>query len=238
MIRYKTSLSIIILLSLNSIAGWAQQQSDERKITISASDSTIKTAIWDKPMKKKARANYTYYWYYAGTINHNQGGFSGKLIHGKYEVFNSQRKLLSQGNFLYGVKQGNWIRWNENGTKIESCSFTNGLLNGTFKTFDRSGYVLSKIIYKKGLPDGIAAYYSIDTTIIKKFRMGKEVLAKKHKRWFAKSKKTKPPHESEISTGEKYDKAPGKRKSFLWFKRTAPEKKNIEDKTVIPKQDS
>lgn len=219
---------IVILLCINSLSGIAQQKNGQRNVTISYPDSVIKTSVLDKPLKNGVSDNYTYYWYYAGTINQNQGGYSGKLINGRFEVFDNHQKLLSQGNFRFGLKYGNWIRWYEDGTLKQSCSFKNGQMDGSLKSYDNSGHLLSDLNYKNNKLDGKAEYFLKDTVVIKKFRMGKDLTVKEPKKLFSKSKMDKQKHDSEILPAEKSQKGSIKRSPFSPFKKHDSEIKDEE----------
>ena len=107
----------ITILFINTIAlfpsGNVQSQTfgNLRHITITTDDSIIKANVSDKPFTEKIAPNCTYYWYYSGIVNHNVGGYSGKLLHDKYQVFDNQQRLRVSGNFQYGVMNGMWVRW-------------------------------------------------------------------------------------------------------------------------------
>lgn len=177
--RYIINTSLIILcLFFNMITALAQKESEQRQILISMPDSVIKTSILEKQKKGKVTPSRIYYWYYAGQINHNFGGFSGKLITGSYEVFDNKHRLIVAGKFHNGTKQGNWIRWHLNGAIQEICSFRNGKLVGNLKTYNNMGLLLTDTHYKNNLPDGRAKYYLKDTTIIKNYKSGKEMTSK------------------------------------------------------------
>jgi antitoxin component YwqK of YwqJK toxin-antitoxin module len=166
---------VMLLLFINLFAGLAQQEKEPRKVIITAPDSVIKAFIQNKAFTGKILETRTYFWYYNGRINHNQGGFSGKLLHGKYEVFDNQQRLITMGSFLNGLKEGSWIRWNMNGKMKESCSFKKGKLEGTLKTFTITGNLLTESNYKNDLLEGKSRYYRNGAVIIKKYRMGKEI---------------------------------------------------------------
>jgi hypothetical protein len=203
-------LFIFTLIFLKSLFCLAQQGTGQRNRIITYPDSIIKMAIWDKQVKSKLVDNYSYYWYYAGTINHNQGGFSGKLIHGNYEVFNIQQKLITQGNFEYGLKEGEWRYWYENGVLMKRCSYKNGQLNGKFKTYDSSGNLLADMNYVNNMLEGKCLYFSKDSLTIKKFRKGRDITKKEPRKLIFKSKLTKQTSDFK----NKADKKPSKKSSF------------------------
>lgn len=237
MIKYKTAHSIIIaFFCFYYTCGWSQIQNESRKINLTDGDSSITTAIWERPLKGHIRPDNTYYWYYAGTIHHNLGGISGKPLHGKYELYDSKRRLIMQGYFQLGLKTGNWTRWYDNGMIKESYFFKNGKLKGQFRTFDTDGRLLSASTYKDGILHGKAIYYAKDTTIVKRYREGKELIKKAQKKQFANTKIEKSPQDSEQKNEEKYAINPRKHKMFSWIKSlfTKKEKEIKKDQTSIP----
>jgi len=173
-----TFTGIIMVLLPIKIIGQSLDY-DIRNVIVNTSDSVLKTSVWNKPLKRKANPEYNYYWYYAGAINHNLGSYSGKLLHGKCEVFDNQQKLRSQGDFEYGIKKGNWYRWYQNGNMQFYGYFKNGLLEGNAKTYTAEGNLSSLLKYNKGKLDGKSYFFLKDTTIVRKYRDGKEVIKRK-----------------------------------------------------------
>jgi antitoxin component YwqK of YwqJK toxin-antitoxin module len=226
---------IMLLLFCNLVSGLAQRESEPRNVIITAPDSVIKTSIQNKSFTGKILESGTYFWYYAGRINHNQGGFSGKLLHGKYEVFDNQQRLLTMGSFLNGLKEGSWIRWTRSGKMQVSCSFRKGKLDGSLKTFTITGNLLTESNYTNDLLDGSSKYYLKDTVIIKKYRMGKEVPVENHRKLFSKTKTTSSENDSKLSNKENAKKPGAHRKLFSGLKRKSSEKKENEDnsKTLV-----
>lgn len=230
----KYIILVVLLLSCSSLISLAQQENDQRNITISVSDSVINTSILEKPMKRKILSSGTYYWYYAGKINHNQGGFSGKLLHGKYELFDNKHRLVTLGNFENGVKQDTWTWWRENGTIKESCYFRKGMLDGSLKTFDSSGQLLSDVNYKNNFIDGTARYYSKDTVIIKKYCKGKVLPPEKHRKLFARNKVKKELVDTGATPKKPEEKSTSHWKFSSIFKKHKPVQEKPENKTQTP----
>jgi antitoxin component YwqK of YwqJK toxin-antitoxin module len=156
----------------------------------------------------KADISTDYFWYNAGKINHNQGAYSGKLIHGKYEVFDHQRRLLTLGNFSQGLKEGRWIHWSLNGKIQEICTFRKGKLEGTLTTYKIDGDLLTELKYKNGLLNGKSRYYPNDTVLIRKYRKGKIVPVKNHRSRVSDKNKLDP----ELIKKEEEEKSPAKRR--------------------------
>ncbi|MDP4209205.1 MAG: hypothetical protein Q8928_10365 [Bacteroidota bacterium] len=175
---YKIFKILIVSIQLITLtmAATGQEPGSQRNIIVNSEDSLIKTSVWDKPYKHKIDPEINYHWYAAGTINHNVGGYSGKLVHGKYEMFDNEQKLRAKGTFEYGVMTGNWIRWYANGNTQWTGNYKDGKITGKVLTYTIDGKQASILSYKKGVLNGKSYFFEQDKTIVKKFRNGKEIV--------------------------------------------------------------
>lgn len=167
--RLYISLLLLIILIPEAIS---KDPAPVRDITLVQPDSVIKTAIWNAQPKRNIRLDRNYFWFYNNTICHNLGGYSGKLLHGKYEVFDKAKRLVCTGSFKYGLKEGEWIFWFTNGQIKEYIDYKKGKIQGVKKSYDISGNLVSEVRYRNNLPDGNSHYYQKDTIITKKYRKG------------------------------------------------------------------
>lgn len=149
-----------------------------RRVSIVMGDTIVKAQVINQYSRKSILPGSPYYWYGSGKINVNVGSFSGKVLHGKYEMFDKNNRLIGQGNFDYGLKQGNWIVWFANGLKKEESFYKDGLLVGERLVY-RDGKIFSKEKYNNGLLHGKSIYYQKDSAIIKEFKEGIELVKKK-----------------------------------------------------------
>jgi hypothetical protein len=185
-ISARTFFMIFLLISATATT-FAQHYKESQEIIVTTSDSLIKTFVKVTDDVIKTNISCTYYWYYAGTINANQGGFSGKLLHGRYEVYDRQQRLITSGTFKNGLKDGTFKRWNQNGWLKESCNYKKGKRNGASRIYNVSGDLLAELNYRNNLQDGISKYYLKDSVVIKKYRKGKEI-SPVHNKLFAAKK--------------------------------------------------
>lgn len=167
---------MLILQSLPIIAICQVTDYNLRNINLPLGDSIIKAQVSSHYPRKKLLPGSHYYWYGSGKINMNQGSYSGKLLHGKYEVFDKSNRLIRQGNFDYGLKQGTWTAWYPNGLKKEVSDYKDGLLTGDRLFYNNEGEIFSKQRFNNGVLDGKSFFYFKDTTIVKVFKDGKEVI--------------------------------------------------------------
>lgn len=231
MIFSKLISSIFILSSLCLNLRSQQIQYDLRSINLSFGDSIVKTTASNIYPKKRLLQNAQYFWYSSGKIQTNYGSYSGKLIHGKYEVFDRNNKLIRQGNFNYGLKQGIWMEWYPDGIKKEIISYKNGDPDGIRLTYTNDGKILSKMMYKEGLLHGKSFFYFNDTSIIKRFKNGKEIVKKEDE-----DKRGKASDKTEIRklNKELNDSATiGKKHRFLIVKKDTNQSKRAEKRSKL-----
>ena len=72
---------------LLSIQVWAQAQDANVKIystSVNHPDYIEYVDVMTNKVSFEPNENITYFWYSANSIIHTQGGYSGKLLHGKY----------------------------------------------------------------------------------------------------------------------------------------------------------
>jgi antitoxin component YwqK of YwqJK toxin-antitoxin module len=74
----------------------------------------------------------------------------GKL-NGLYSTFDYYGKKTDEGNYLNGLKEGEWMQW-ANGILYMKSNYHNGKLNGDFSTYSpRYGKLIVQSVYKDGL---------------------------------------------------------------------------------------
>ena len=100
-----------------------------------------------------------YYWFEAGNIHINQGGYSNYLLVGECKIYSENNKMLKKGNFNNGLKNGLWKTWDENGILTESIEYKNGLKHGENTTFYKNGSLKLILCYKNGLLNGETTEY-------------------------------------------------------------------------------
>ncbi len=172
------TLYIIILLvsSFNSFCQNKTKSNFTRKIIISYSDSIIEANMLTRNKDIKINDRVNYYWYHSNRINSNRGGYSGKLLHGKYQVLNKVGELISMGEFAYGLKCGEWKYWHKDGEIKSQGTFSDGFKIGDFKYYNSSGKIIDLKKYKKGVLHGNQYNFVDGKQTVKKYRRGKEII--------------------------------------------------------------
>jgi hypothetical protein len=100
-------------------------KSGTREVILNSGDSIIVTHVLPEDKRIRTNLSKTYYWYQRGKICHNTGNYSGKLLHGNYNVFLEDILILS-GTFNKGLRSGRWITWNNNGNINKIILYQNG----------------------------------------------------------------------------------------------------------------
>ena len=73
---------ILIMIYLTVSAQGTVRKIRSMEVIITKGDTVIKADILTHIKNGKLRSDLKYYWYQNGEINNNQGGYSGKLLHG------------------------------------------------------------------------------------------------------------------------------------------------------------
>ncbi|MBI5541225.1 MAG: hypothetical protein HY951_14260 [Bacteroidia bacterium] len=146
------------------------------EIIVNNSDSTVKAIILLKKTNLKPKNSFVYYWYNSDKIERNAGGYYGKLLDGKYFVFDKDRNLITQGIFKKGLKKGEWKTWNAKGGIRLIENMKNGYRNGKVIAINETGKIITTTNYRKGLRQGKCTIVSPDTTITKMYQKDKEII--------------------------------------------------------------
>jgi antitoxin component YwqK of YwqJK toxin-antitoxin module len=123
-----------------------------------------------------------YYWFSANDIKTSRGGYDGKLLHGVYTEFYSNKNLKQKGEFKYGLKIGEWKSWNMAGEYEEIVNWKKGRKYGRFRMFNANGKVVKEGRYKDDILNGRIRAYMNDGTIESiYYKDGSPMLEKKGK---------------------------------------------------------
>lgn len=142
------SFSLILLIS-----GSTFLNKNLQKKIIRSGDYNIECYVSLKE-KKVFNDHKVYYWFKSGEIHTSMASVGGKVLHSKYSKFYRSNQLAEQGAFDYGLKNGLWKNWREDGTLKEIVEWKRGLLDGEFTSFDSFGNPLEKGNYKRNLKTG------------------------------------------------------------------------------------
>jgi len=121
---------IIILCCL--VTGYLSAQdlpsSGFDKVRIVETDRVILAEVKPVNTLPHPKKELFYNWYSANAIHSTQGGFSGKLLNGRYNEYYLNKSLKEQGAYKRGLKTGSWQQWKDDGTLLRQSSWKNGTL--------------------------------------------------------------------------------------------------------------
>jgi len=149
------------------------KKSNTREVIVMQEDTLVRAYILTGTADFKVVEQLEYFWYRAGIITSNRGGYSGKLLHGSYHAF-VDGKLICQGWFEHGLKTGKWTCWYGNGDISEISTWGKGVRDGEFAKYGATGNIITMGNYKDGLLHGEISIHQGDSLVIKKYRKGEE----------------------------------------------------------------
>jgi len=153
---------------------YAQQISTEKK-TLKYSDGQEVFNVCKSNPAVEYNDKLIYFWYneYSG-IGRTKGGAGGQLLHGKYQMFNAQGKLMQEAHFSFGLQHGLSRYWDEDGNILETYKYDKGLCD-YMKFFNDEGYIVEWIgvMFQKGSVKKVYTKYDIllqESTFIDQFK--------------------------------------------------------------------
>jgi len=195
---------VLFFLLLFPSKGFPQREvkkSNTREVIVMQDDTLIRANILTGKADIKLVEQLEYFWYRAGIITSNRGGYSGKLLHGSYHEF-ANGKLICKGWFENGLKTGKWAYWYDNGNISEISTWGKGQRDGEFAQYDITGNIITMGNHKDGLLHGEVSIHQGDSLVIKKYRKGEEKIP----RIRVERRPVKEPSDSTlISETEKFD---------------------------------
>ncbi len=146
-------LLFIIALISNTFYVFSQPSATEKKsrqIIVTSPDSVIYAVIsTSKKDYKKPDNTKIYFWFSMNEIHSNKGGYSGSLLDGSYEVFNTAGNLIRKGYMNDGLPNNTWNYWNNEGQLIKTEEWNDGIMKEVFIYNSRGKLIRSSDMQKK-----------------------------------------------------------------------------------------
>jgi len=162
-----------------------------------------------------------YFWFNQGEVLSTVGNFTGRLLHGPFEKFDRDGKLLEKGNFSNGLKDGTWTTWYANGNILSQRAWSKGWRTGTFTEYYDNGALKRKGKFRGNELHGKVYSYALsgETVGKEKYKHGK-LLKAKEKKVKADAPKTINGKDNKVTTDQsvKDDKSVKKTRR-KWFSR-------------------
>lgn len=163
----------LLTLILSLLFGFLFAQGETQAITLQLDSITLRCEVLLNDPEVKYELDLLYFSYYRDTILNNQGGHTGRLLHGDYQEIDLDGKLRKQGTYQAGLQEGNWKEWNTTGTLRSIYHYQTGRREGSFQEFDAKGDLTRDGRYKHNLLDGkIKSYTNGELTATERFRQG------------------------------------------------------------------
>ncbi|MEO1033759.1 MAG: hypothetical protein AAFX55_20420 [Bacteroidota bacterium] len=138
---FAISIALFFFLSLSS---------DLQRKRIRQGDFDIECYVYTKTLegfnKKKE-----YYWFKSGEVHSSYANAGGLLLHDEFKKFYRSKQLAQHGFFNYGLKNGTWRDWYENGKVKSVTNWNNGYKSGKYYQYDQSGALILSGTFRRGI---------------------------------------------------------------------------------------
>ena len=162
----KYSLLLLTFFFLQTLKAQEIAKDIYLKHTISQEGQTYQFSVVDINDKHVVHfdRHKLYFWYKAQKVITTQGGAAGQLLHGPFTSFYDTKQLVAKGNFVHGLKDGEWMYWSNTGylTKVER--WKEGVKSGIEQTYTAQGTLKETITYTSKGTERQTSDSSIEST--------------------------------------------------------------------------
>jgi len=226
-IGFQLLLANIFLLSVFS---YSQSSSSYPKkhftFHIEKLDTSITFDVCSVNPSVSVNETSSYSWYKDGEIMETKGGFSGRLLDGRYASFFGNKNLRERGAYVKGRKEGKWTKWHPNGKINEVSYWRMGVKQGKYMLYNDLGQRMLYAHFRHDKLNGTLTSYEKDKVLAKtRYKNGVEVFPK------LPHEKTKSPKSNKDPEKPSFFKSTvGKVKSLFKKKEKPDEKKPAKEK--------
>ncbi|MDJ1486103.1 hypothetical protein QNI16_36815 [Cytophagaceae bacterium YF14B1] len=151
---------VVILLGIPMVKAQKIEMPLHNRVIVNYPEKVVYAYYLPSDQKHKpAKESLFYYWFAANDIKRTRGAYDGKLLHGTYTEFYSNKNLKEKGVMRHGIKTGIWQGWYGNGERKEIIHWDKKGLRGRFRTFNESGNLTSRGTYWNDKLDGKVYVY-------------------------------------------------------------------------------
>lgn len=172
MISYRASFFLALFAFLFSAQSQGKRNIKKDLVTLNSGDSLFTFEISEFQIKNPILRDY--YSFKNFKIHKKQGFVYKNILNGIYECSISSFGIVEKGSFTYGLKNGVWKRWHNNGKLSSIEQWEDGLLNGAFSEFDQNSIHVKSGEYLDGNLHG-KVLRGKNKDIIRFYFEGKEV---------------------------------------------------------------
>src|SRR5690349_16475193 len=102
---------LLIILFITPFFAQAQKMPEMKalnRVILHRGDTVYEFYTSQPPKKLKVDTGRYYYWYRQDSVIVTQGGFAGKLLHGRFIILFPNKNLMEERYYKYGLKDGTW----------------------------------------------------------------------------------------------------------------------------------
>lgn len=114
---------------------------------------------------KKFENHKMYYWFKSGDIHKSLSSSGGLVLHDSYKKYYRTNQLAEEGKFNYGLKDGIWKDWHENGNLKSEMEWFDGYRQGNYKSYDIFGNIETKGRFRNNMKSGRWIDYKTKDTL-------------------------------------------------------------------------
>jgi hypothetical protein len=172
--------TLILFINTSSFSQSNYKIPVNNRVVLNFIEYVVYVDVLTTEKKIKPNDELYYFWFKGDNIKRTRGGFEGKLLHGEYIEFYANKDLKEKGNFIYGLKTGEWKKWYPEGQLECIIRWRNGTMKGKFIQFDLNGDVCMKGYYKDNKLNGKIITYSSEGSVLRyeKYSDGKLITGK------------------------------------------------------------
>lgn len=82
--------------------------------------------------------------YFPNGVQNEIRSYKEGVMHGQWITWNEQGSKVAEANYENGAKDGKWYVWNEEGVLLYDMTYTNGQRAGTWKMYNQTGQLISE----------------------------------------------------------------------------------------------
>jgi antitoxin component YwqK of YwqJK toxin-antitoxin module len=175
---------LALFLMFNNLSAQKIIEYDYNLMSISCQEDGIleKFIVCNTPKEKYLFKTVEYAWFYNDGIHYSHNNHSGRLLHGLYTSYYQNNNIKSKGEYFYGMKDGTWHTWNDDGTLLSITSWKKGIKDGSSTRYYSNKKIYKELYFKDDKLHGEQKIFNTIDTICeykKGYKHGEEIIIQK-----------------------------------------------------------
>jgi len=160
--------------------------SDIQRKRLRQGDYDIECYVYVKKLEQYNKKK-EYFWFKSGEIHNSFAAAGGLVLHDTYKKYYKSKQLAEHGHFNYGLKNGEWRDWYENGKLKTVTNWSNGYKSGYHAEYNQDGSIEVLGSYRRNIKSNRwINYKTADTTYYKNDSIYSEKPKTKTSKFFSK----------------------------------------------------